>query len=73
MSHQFKIIPFQADASDSLLSLLRKLEHCESLSAEDRFEIDALKFLVLRTRQRAAKGLPMLAESAITRPCDAGQ
>jgi hypothetical protein len=64
MSDRMNFIPFQADATESLLSMLRKLEHCESFSADERFEIDALKFLVLRARLRAAQGAPTLSNSA---------
>jgi hypothetical protein len=63
MSLEPKVVPFQADASDSLLSLLRKFEQCDALSADERFEINGLKFLVLRARLRAARGLPTLTDT----------
>jgi hypothetical protein len=70
MSPPNKAVPFQTDANEVLLSMLRKAADCSSLTPEERAELAILKFLALRARLRSARGESTLPDVPLHRPRD---
>ena len=53
-----QILAFEADASETLLSMLQKATLCTDMLPDELVEIAALKFLALRALSRARRGEP---------------
>jgi hypothetical protein len=64
MSDCPQAIAFETDATEALLSMLRKAALCSDMLPEERVEIATLKFLALRARLRAERGEATVAPRA---------
>jgi hypothetical protein len=68
MSDLPRLIPFETDASEALLTMLQKAAQCSDMLPEERVEIATLKFLVLRARLRSERNETTVTTHAVPAP-----